>query len=284
MQTAARPFAAELWWTQPCRKTESPGWRAEWRCVKVAEMRRNIPAATQAALWALSSGRCYAPGCPYPVVVEIRAGVYRKNAQIGHIYGVRPGAARFSSQIPDEVRDSFTNLLLLCLPHHGEVDDKKTGAKLYPPKTLREWKIRHEGSNGPALAVLGQVDEDSIAELLTGAFSPPIERLQSIARQLEQTGTLNAAAVQELQQVVRIMRDSPAGPDSRTALMFAQAADVLATSSFSTAAQQLYSGADLLSSSVLTRLGRQVPALSEAANSIAASVDFLRRNRGYWDR
>jgi hypothetical protein len=164
----------------------------------VAEMRRNIPAATQAALWALSSGRCYAPGCPYPVVVEIRAGVYRKNAQIGHIYGVRPGAARFSSQIPDEVRDSFTNLLLLCLPHHGEVDDKKTGAKLYPPKTLREWKIRHEGSNGPALAVLGQVDEDSIAELLTGAFSPPIERLQSIARQLEQTGTLNAAAVQEL--------------------------------------------------------------------------------------
>jgi hypothetical protein len=256
----------------------------EWKKVAVAGMRKNIPAATQAALWALSSGRCYAPGCPCPVVVEIRAGVYRKNAQIGHIYGVRPGAARFSERVPDEVRDSFTNLLLLCLPHHGEVDDKKTGAKLYPPQMLREWKTRHEGSNGPALAVLGQVDDDSIAELLTDAFSPPIERLQSIARQLEETGTLNAAAVQELQQVVRVMRDSPAGPDSRTALMFAEAADVLATSSFSTAAYQLSTASDLLSSGVLGKLSREVSALTEAASSITDSVEVLRRNRGFWDR
>jgi hypothetical protein len=250
----------------------------------VDEIRKNIPAATQAALWALSSGRCYAPGCPSPVVVEIRSGVYRKNAQIGHIYGVRPGAARFSHQIPADERDSFTNLLLLCLPHHGEVDDKKTGAKMYPAETLRKWKTRHEGSNGPALAVLGHIDDDSITDLLTSAFSPPIERLQSIARQLEETGTLNATAVQELQQVVRVMQDSPTGLDRRTALMFAQAADVLATSSFNTAAHELYTGADLLSGAVLASLRRDVSGLSDAAASIAESVEFLRRNRGYWDR
>jgi hypothetical protein len=85
----------------------------------VAGTRKSIPAATQAALWALSSGRCYAPSCPVPVVVEIRVGVYRKNAQVGHIHGVKPGAARFDPAIDDEIRDAFTNLLLLCLPTSG---------------------------------------------------------------------------------------------------------------------------------------------------------------------
>ncbi len=81
----------------------------------MAGTRKNIPAATQAALWALSSGRCCAPGCPSPVIVEVRAGVCRKNAQIGHIYGVKPGAPRLRADTPDEERDAFANLLLLCL-------------------------------------------------------------------------------------------------------------------------------------------------------------------------
>ena len=51
--------------------------------------RKRMLAATEAALWALSNGRCYAPGCMAPVVVEVRPGVYRKNAQIAHIRGVR---------------------------------------------------------------------------------------------------------------------------------------------------------------------------------------------------
>jgi hypothetical protein len=117
----------------------------------LAGIRGSIPAATEAALWTLSNGRCYAPECPFPVVVEIRTGVYRKNAQIGHIYGVRPGAPRFQASLLDHERDAFTNLLLLCLPHHAEVDDKKTGERLYPPDLLRGWKVNHEGSNGQAL-------------------------------------------------------------------------------------------------------------------------------------
>src|SRR5258707_706100 len=48
---------------------------------RVTGYRKNITPATQAALWTLSNGRCYAPGCTFPVVFEIRPGVYRKNAQ-----------------------------------------------------------------------------------------------------------------------------------------------------------------------------------------------------------
>jgi len=55
----------------------------------MAGVRKHISAATEAALWVLSTGRCYAPGCGSQVVVEVRPGVLRKNAQIAHIRGVR---------------------------------------------------------------------------------------------------------------------------------------------------------------------------------------------------
>jgi hypothetical protein len=69
--------------------------------------RRHIPAATQAALWALGNRHCYYPGCAQPLVVEVRPGVYRKNAVISHIYGVARGAPRHRRRMGDNERDSF---------------------------------------------------------------------------------------------------------------------------------------------------------------------------------
>ncbi len=80
----------------------------------MAGVRRGISPATEAALWALSNGRCYAPGCTAPVVVEVRPGVYRKNAQIAHIRGVR--APRHDPGLSAVACASFGNLLVLCLP------------------------------------------------------------------------------------------------------------------------------------------------------------------------
>lgn len=94
----------------------------------------------------MSNGRCYAPGCAFPVIFEVRPGAYRKNAQIAHIYGVR--APRYKKGLSKEERDAFSNLLLLCLAHHSEVDDKKTVEKLYPPELLREWKVNTRVATG----------------------------------------------------------------------------------------------------------------------------------------
>lgn len=55
----------------------------------------------------------------------------------------------------------------------GEVDDKTTGEKLYPASTLLQWKARHEGTDGPALAALGTLDEGQLTELLENAFAHP---------------------------------------------------------------------------------------------------------------
>jgi hypothetical protein len=120
------------------------------------------------------------------------------------------------------------------------------GEKLYPPDLLRQWKIRNEGSNGPALAALGPIDEDSLTDLLLAVFAPPVTRLQQIADQLEQTGTLSAQTVTQLRQVIDVMTSIPAGPDPRTAALLAQAADIYATLDLQTVAASLSYAADIL--------------------------------------
>ena len=241
---------------------------------RTAGHRAPIPAATEAALWALSNGRCYAPGCTAPLVKETRPGVYRKNAQIAHIRGVR--APRHDPSLTPRECAAFGNLLILCLPCHGEVDDKKTGEKLYPVELLTRWKTAHEGSNGPALAALGSLDEDTLTDLLLSVFTPPVERLQQIADQLEETGTLNADTVAQLRQVVEVLASTPAGPSARTAAMLAHAADVFSTRVFQDAAASLGHAADILPSYDRT-LKTRVAELQQAADIITATGGRPRR-------
>lgn len=236
----------------------------------VAGTRGSIPAATEAALWVLSNGRCYAPGCTAPVVVQVRPGVYRKNAQIAHIRGVR--APRYDPALTPAQCASFTNLLILCLPHHGEVDDKKTGEKLYPVARLTRWKTGHEGADGPALAALGQVDEETMARLLTQVFSPPAERLELIADQLERTGTLTASTLVQLRQVVQVMNAGPARTSADTANMLAYAAGVFSRTRFRDAVLALGQAADTMSSTAMADQIKELRAIADGLNRAAARL------------
>lgn len=239
--------------------------------------RKSIPAATEAALWALSNGRCYAPGCPASVVVEVRPGAYRKNAQIAHIRGVR--APRYDPSLTYEQCALFTNLLVLCLPHHGEVDDRKTGEKNYPVSLLMQWKADHEGSNAQALAALGAVDEERLTSLLLEVFSPPVKRLQQITDQLEKTGTLTSRTVAELRQIVRVMADRPTRSDMFTAELLADAAAVLGTRRLSDMAEGLAAAAGILGEKAMeTRISN----LHDAAEMLSDASRRIERYRGDW--
>jgi len=199
-------------------------------------MRKTLHPATVAALWAVSNGKCYAPGCPMPVVLEVRPGVYQKNAQIAHIYGVRPGAARYVENLPAAVRDSFSNLVLLCLGHHEEVDGNPG---LYPSALLKEWKIAHEGADGSVLNRVKMVDCGDLMKMLTGLAAPPLERLGVIARQLEETGTVTAETVADLKRIIRVLSDARTEVDAEAAESLAQSAKVFGADNFHMSARAL---------------------------------------------
>jgi len=202
-----------------------------------------------AALWTVSNGHCYSPGCMMPVVLEVRPGVYQKNAQVAHIYGVKPTTPRYRPDMPAEERDSFANLLLLCTAHHEEVDGKD-GADRYPPQTLRKWKTQHEGASGPVLGNLVVSSPDALLRKLTEIAEPPLERLETITKRLEETGTVTADTVAELKQIIDAMSTPNIDVSARTAAGLSYAAEVLGTSSFSKAAGQLSYAAELLPSTV----------------------------------
>ena len=199
------------------------------------------------------------------MVFEIRPGVYQKNVQIAHIHGVsRP---RYKQGLTPAQCAEFSNLLLLCLAHHGGADDRQTGEENYPAELLRKWKSDHEAANGPALAALGAINEDDLAELLADVFSPPLERLEKIADQLEETGTLTAQTVMELRQVVDVMSSTPSGPDVRTAAWLAEAAQVYGSTRFRNTAKTLLDAAALIPGSG-GAVDRKIAELHEIATLI----------------
>ncbi|MFI2709084.1 hypothetical protein ACH495_02985 [Micromonospora sp. NPDC018662] len=185
---------------------------------------------------------------------EVRPSVYRKNVQIAHIYGVRPSAPRYVMGMQDSERDAFRHLLLLCLPHHAEIDDRKTGEKLYPAEVLLDWKRKHEGENNAELNRIGPVDEDVFMEYVTEIFEPPLKRLESIAEQLERTGTLNASAAVELRRIVSALTENPVGLDARSVRILADAVDRLGGKSFSRAVTQFSDAA-----TIMARATRRLP-------------------------
>ncbi len=211
----------------------------------------------------LSNGNCYAPGCLFPVIHEVRPSVYKKHAQIAHIYGVKPGANRFrecKTEAERRERDAFKNLILVCLSHHAEIDDREYGEELYPPEVLLEWKREHEGKHGPALARLPPMSEERLSNLLSQFFTAPIARLEKIADQLERTGTLTTASLAELRQVITMLQENPGGTNARTARSLAFAAEVFSSHDLRKSAASLGYAAERLPG-VLHDLDRKISQL-----------------------
>lgn len=195
-------------------------------------VRKKLSPATEAALWALSSGTCYWPGCKTPVVVEVRPGVYRKNAWVAHVHGVRPNAARHDPSLSPDDRDSFRNLLLLCYPHHTEVDDAITAEELYPAETLRRWKTEHEGHDEQVLARVRVPSDEALLTHLVEVFTPPLDRLEMLVDRLEKTGDATAETLGDLRRVLTVMQASEGMLSARAANVLSAAVEVFGSRTF----------------------------------------------------
>lgn len=117
----------------------------------------------------LSAGRCYFPDCTAPILRfadDPSKGIAPEphiDYQIAHIRDAKKGN-RYDPTMTDPERASFSNLILLCKPHHDLVD--KTHPELYASSDLERWKVARESKLRSALANLGVVGEDELGSLL----------------------------------------------------------------------------------------------------------------------
>lgn len=148
--------------------------------------RRSYPAGTKEALFMLSRGQCYAPDCGARVM-RCTDGRWRTNAHVAHICGLNKTSARFDESIPVPKRNSFGNLLLLCKPHHDQVDSKALEEK-FPKEMLIDWKSTREGEYADDLLELGMVTDGMLKGWMTeaiadtrGEIADAFDRLQDVS-------------------------------------------------------------------------------------------------------
>jgi hypothetical protein len=101
------------------------------------------------------------PDAPAPVV-DTESGVVVSD--ICHIKGRSENGPRYDPNQPDEERNGYENLLLMCVAHNRIVDGKKTRDQ-YPVERLQEFKRNHEAQYA------GSVVEDAARDEFLEHFS-----------------------------------------------------------------------------------------------------------------
>ncbi len=101
-------------------------------------MSREPSVKTARRLYAVSGNLCAFPNCPTPIV-DPASGVII--AEICHIRAYSPGGPRYGDSLPEDQRNEFENLILLCSVHHKIID---SDPGTYSVERLQEMKAAHE--------------------------------------------------------------------------------------------------------------------------------------------
>jgi hypothetical protein len=151
--------------------------------VPLGTSRKKLPVGDDRALFLLSQGRCYAPGCAVPAFQKVDRH-YKPLLRRAHICAHDPGGPRFDRTMSQEDRDSWTNMLLLCDEHHGRVDSVEDLAD-YPVALLRQWKSdREQGLVGdlPQLRGISDLDLQQLLLQHVEGMLDSIDNLEGISR------------------------------------------------------------------------------------------------------
>jgi len=91
-------------------------------------------------LFILSCNQCTAQNCNNPLLARDGNTII---AKICHIEAASPDGPRYNSNMTDDERRHFSNLILLCDECHSIIDNKENENK-YPVYLLKQWKRDHE--------------------------------------------------------------------------------------------------------------------------------------------
>ncbi len=97
---------------------------------------RNYSQSTIKRLFAFSGNQCAFPGCDKKLVSDEHA----RNSNICHIEAASEGGERYNSDLTNQQRADYPNLILLCPDHHHETND----VNKYTVEGLKGMKADHE--------------------------------------------------------------------------------------------------------------------------------------------
>jgi hypothetical protein len=102
----------------------------------------SISLKTHKLLWGRSGNMCAFPGCRKILVVDKTSSddpsIIGEEA---HVVAKKEDGPRGKSDLTEEQRDKYDNLILLCNEHHKIIDDQQNE---YTIKKLHSFKIKHE--------------------------------------------------------------------------------------------------------------------------------------------
>lgn len=186
---------------------------------------RNYGAGIITGLVSLSQGTCYWPGCDEPIVRFVD-GRPVNNFETAHIRAANKGGRRYVGDMDDKERNSFSNLVLLCLVHHKIID------KLQPDdftiETLQNWKSIREAPGQAALRGLRDLTEERLQELISASFQSFKTQFEDALAQLESVDLEAAKLLRPLIDELAEARFHARFPDEDTAALLVDAAHKLA--------------------------------------------------------
>ncbi len=106
----------------------------------MTEKAKQYKPSTVKRLHTLSGNQCAAPDCTKPLIARDRETIVSK---ICHIEAANKNGSRFNTDMVDDERRHFDNLILLCDECHSVIDNMDNESK-YPVDRLKEWKKNHE--------------------------------------------------------------------------------------------------------------------------------------------
>ena len=99
---------------------------------------------TRILVWGRAAGRCQYHGCGKRLDGDLVTGDLAKNhAYLAHIIASDPGGERGDTILSPQLSDNAENLMLMCDPHHREIDDPSKLDR-YTVDNLIEMKRVHE--------------------------------------------------------------------------------------------------------------------------------------------
>jgi hypothetical protein len=133
--------------------------------------RTEVTVATAKMLFALSGNRCAFADPATGVACEndlARPEWNRVRAQMCHIKGEQPNAARYDSNQTDDERRHFDNLIVMCPNHHYEIDSLRPVD--FSVEVLTEMKIKAMEGAEPLPPEYSESRINSIAKILSDDY------------------------------------------------------------------------------------------------------------------